>query len=244
VTFSRAPRQGCSKFLAVITPTIDIGVVALDSALAPFRAPGLSVENYFIDAGPKSIETERDIAECLPGLFRKAHMAVADGADAIVINCMCDPGVEDLRSSINTPVFAPAQTAMHIAAAMGARFAVIDVLAECREFVDHQVRRYGLEDAYASHRALDIPVVELHSNPPRTLAALEREGHAAIIDDGAELLILGCTFLAEFAAHLDDRLRLRGHRCQIIEPLHTTLAVARSLIYTDIATGARPSGGH
>jgi allantoin racemase len=119
---------------------------------------------------------------------------------------------------------------MHVAAILASRFSVLDVLTECRGDVEDQVRRYGLTQSYASHRALGIPVLELHNDHEHTLAALEREARAASDDDGAGALVLGCTGLADFADSLAQRLRAYGCRSLIIEPLRTTLGVARALL--------------
>lgn len=219
-----------TKFIAVITPAVDTGAIAVDPTLAPFRAADLSIQNFFLDEGPASIETEADIAACLPGLLRAARNAVSVGADAIVINCMCDPGLDELRASIETMVLGPAQISMHVAACLASRFSIVDVLAEGRPYVEGQVRRYGLTQSFASHRALGIAVLELYRDARQTLHALEREARAAIEDDGAGILLLGCTGLAELADALNERLRARGERCRIIEPLRTTLGVARALL--------------
>jgi allantoin racemase len=143
---------------------------------------------------------------------------------------MCVPGLEEVRASLDTTVLGPAQTSMHIAASLGTRFSVLDGLAEGREHVEQQIRRYGLLRSYASHRALGIPVFDLYKDPERTLASLEREAHAAIKNDGAGILLLGCTGLAELADTLSYRLNSKGARYLVLEPLRTTVGVARTLI--------------
>lgn len=219
-----------TAFIAVISPVVDTGAIDVERTLAPFRAPGLSVRNFFLDEGPASIETETDIAACLPALLRTARALDDEGADAIVINCMCDPGLEELRATLNAVILGPAQTSMHIAASLAARFSVLDVLKGGREYVEQQILHYGLSQSYASHRAIEIPVLELYRDPERTLVALETEARAAIERDAAGVLLLGCTGLAELAENLNDRLIARGERCRMIEPLRATIGVARTLL--------------
>jgi allantoin racemase len=233
-----------TEFIAVISPVVDTGAIDVDRTLAPFRVPGLSVKNFFLNEGPASIETEADIAECLPALLRTARALTDEGADAIVINCMCDPGLDELRATLNTVILGPAQTSMHIAASLAARFSVLDVLKEGREYVEQQIRHYGLYQSYASHRAIEVPVLELYRDPERTLAALETEARAAIERDAAGVLLFGCTGLAELAEALNDRLSASGERCRIIEPLRATIGVARTLLESGFSRQRRVAEQH
>jgi allantoin racemase len=207
----------------VITPVVDTGAIDVEPALAPFRTDRVTITNVFIDEGPPAVETEADVIACLPEVMRAARGATAD---AVVINCMCDPGVPELRQVLSVPVFGAAQTSMHVAASLGMRFSVIDVLPEGREYVERQVQKFGLGGSFASHRALGIPVLELFRDPERTLKALEREARHALEDDGADSLLLGCTGLAQLAVRFNARLASQGRSCQILEPFGITLGVA------------------
>jgi allantoin racemase len=220
------------RSVLVITPAVDTGAIEVEPSLQPFRSERIAVTNVFIDDGPASIETEADVEACLPGVMRVARSPVAVAADAIVINCMCDPGVEQLRHMFDKPVLGAAQTSMHVAASLGTRFAVLDVLAEGRDYVERQVEQFGLRAHYASHRALGIPVLELYSDVERTLAALTREATLATTVDGASTLLFGCTGLAQLADEFNAGLGLDQGRYRLIEPLRVTLGAACALALT------------
>lgn len=214
----------------VITPAIDTGAISVDESLEPYRSSHLEVHHLFLDEGPESIETEMDVKACLPGLLSTARAIDVRAADVVVINCMCDPGVPELRALLPVPVLGPAQTSMHVAAALGQRFSVLDVLAEGRAYVERQIEAFGLSRSYASHRALGIKVLDLFRNKEHTLAALEREARAAFDRDRADTLLLGCTGLATLAGELNARLSAENSPGRVIEPLQTTLGVARILV--------------
>lgn len=221
----------------VITPVVDSGAIDVEPSLAPFRSDRVTITNVFIDEGPPAVETEADVIACLPGVMRAAR-GVGATADAVVINCMCDPGVPELRQVLSVPVFGAAQTSMHVAASLGTRFSVIDVLPEGREYVERQVHKFGLGASFASHRALGIPVLELFRDPERTLKALEREARHALEDDGADSVLLGCTGLAQLAVRFNARITSHGRSFQVLEPFGITLGVACAAA----ATGRRSRG--
>jgi allantoin racemase len=191
------------------------------------------VQNSFIDEGPLSIESEGDVAACLPGLRATSSRIVSQGWDALVINCMCDPGVEELRATHTVPVFGPSETSMHIAATMGRRFSILDVSPGGRDIFEAQVLRYGLTRYYVSYRAINTPILELNLDPASTVADLEAQALLAF-KDGADSVILGCTGLAELVNRLRQALASHGSPGVVMEPLRTTLAAAQAVLMLNI----------
>ena len=61
------------------------------------------------------------------------------------------------------------------------------------------IRKYGRDHAMASMRPLGIAVHEFQADRARTQAALMAEARAAVHEDGAEVIVLGCT--AEYGFH-------------------------------------------
>ena len=99
----------------LITPVITEGIRTLDD-VAPLMRDDLVITQSLLATGPASIECEFDEAMAVPGLVVEAIRAERAGADAIVIDCMGDPGLKAAREVVSIPVLGPAQTAMHLAA--------------------------------------------------------------------------------------------------------------------------------
>ncbi len=217
-----------TRTVAIINPVVDTGAVPMDS-ITRYAGEAFALRVSFIDEGPTSIENEADAAACTPGVIRVATTLAREGADAIIINCMCDPAVAILREQLDIPVLGPAEASMHYAAAFGWRFGLIDVLDDAREEVEAQVRGLGLERSFASYQAIGIPVLELHDDPERTLTAIVAAAYLAIAD-GATCLLLGCTGMADLAEALAKRLAAEGIACPVLEPLKVTLALAATII--------------
>jgi len=77
---------------------------------------------------------------------------------------------------------------------------------------DHSVRRRGrfLRCGYpTTFRTLGIPVLELDDRP-RLLKALIGESVKAVGEDGAHLIIFGCTGMAGLAQQVEDGVRENG----------------------------------
>jgi allantoin racemase len=235
------PKSFDTRFrVAVISPVLRTDAIDVDATLRPLRSTTLEVENFFLDAGPASIENESDIAASVPGVLAVGARLRSAGWDALVVNCMCDPGLSELRASVAMPAFGTAETSMHAIVAAGGRFSVLDVVSDGQAMVEAQIAGYGVLSNYVSHRAIGRHVLELFSDLGRTHDALERAALEALAD-GADTVLLGCTGLAEVADELRRRLAARGVRHPVVEPLTTTLFVAKALLKAHVTATGRPS---
>src|SRR5579875_2446017 len=123
------------------------------------------------------------------------------------------------------------------AAESGADATVIDRLVHLQEA---RAGRYGLRERLASVRSVGVPVLALHEDPDRVVAALTEEGLRAVRDDGAHVLILGCTGMLGAAERVSDGLAARGLAgVPVIDPLPVTLAVAAVLARGGLAHSRR-----
>ncbi len=78
--------------------------------------------------------------------------------------------------------------------------------------VDKLVAGYGLRDTYASFRAVDIPVLSIGIDFAALKAALAREAIAAVKQDAADVIVLGCTGFLGCAGGMRQRAARRGPR--------------------------------
>lgn len=214
----------------VITPIVTQGFRDGED-FAAYAGPETKVSQVAIDRGPGSIECEFDECLAIPDTVGKAIQAERDGADAIVIDCMGDPGMKAAREVVDIPVFGPAQTTMHVASMIGHRFSVVTVLDSVLPMFDNQARVYGVADNMASARSVDIPVLELEQDRERTVKALIDESMKAVEEDGAHVIIFGCTGMMGCASAVENGLLERGYDgVPVIDPIPTTIRVAEGLV--------------
>ena len=113
--------------IRVITPITTSGFTAA-SDFEPLARADTIVSHFELDVGPASIESAFDEALALPDTIAKIVQAEQEGADAVVVDCFGDPGVDAGREATEMLVLGPAQTSMHLAALLGQKFSVVTVL--------------------------------------------------------------------------------------------------------------------
>lgn len=182
-----------------------------------------------LDVGPVSIESSYESALAVPDTVAKIVQAEQDGMDAVISNCMDDPGVEAAREIVSIPVIGPAATSMHIAAMLGHRFSLMSNFdADTPAFENHATRA-GLAGQLASVRAVSIPVLEL-GDRQRTIDALVEQSCRAVRQDGAHVIIFGCTAMTGLAEQIESGLRQQGIAdVPIVDPAIVALKIAEAL---------------
>jgi allantoin racemase len=232
--------------IRIINPTI-IRSWEEESRLAYQQAasPGTTVSVATLEWGVASIESYRDHALAIPDILNKAVEAERAGVDAIIVDCMGDPGVPAARELLSIPVVGPAEASLHLAAMLGHRFSVLTVLDACIAMMHEQVARYGLSGKLASIRAFNIPVLDLEKDWKATLATLIDVSEHAVREDGAHVIVPGCTGLAGKAAQIQAGLAQRGCEVPVLDPPSVAIKTAEMLVALGLShskrTYARPN---
>ncbi|HYU78349.1 MAG TPA: aspartate/glutamate racemase family protein [Vicinamibacterales bacterium] len=184
--------------------------------------------------GPPAIESAADEAHAIPPTLRLVQQAEQDGYDAVVIACFADPGLDAAREIASIPVVGIEESALHVAAMLGHRFTVLTARSErVPAKIDH-VARLGLQSRLASIRALGMGVLEMEADAERASARILEVGRAAVEEDGAEVLVLGCAGLAGQTSELARLLHVA-----IVDPTPVALKVAELLVDLRLAHSKR-----
>jgi allantoin racemase len=171
-----------------------------------------------ITYGPASIECRRDVTLATPAVIADVIAAENAGADAVVVDCMLDPGVHAAREVVAIPTVGPGESAMRLAATLGPRFSILSVLDSAETLFRDRARRFGVDHRLASVRSMDIPVLELDDDLERTLAAAIDTAEHCVRRDGAHVLVPGCTGLAGKATLIQRGLADRGITAVVVDP--------------------------
>jgi allantoin racemase len=226
--------------ILVINPTIshEWDAPSLEYLRAA-AASGTQLEVVSLDWGPASIESRVDDDLAAPGILMSAIQAERQGAEAILISCMNDPGLTAARESVRIPVVGPAQASMHLAAMLSHRFSMITTGTNDIPVVEELVARYRMTDRLASVRAIDIPVLGLGTQAEATREAVVSVAEAAVLQDGAGAIILGCTLLADLAPQIRSDLSDRGIDVPLINPILAALRLAETLVSLGLSHSSR-----
>lgn len=218
--------------ITVITPTAPSA--AFDAMLARMHAadydPALQIGHTFLENGPPCVDSEVRAAQAAPGVVAAAIAAESAGADGIVINCTCDPGLFAAREAVSIPVIGTGIAAMHTASLIGTRFGFIDVTESSRAFVEGQARRYGLRQAYGAFRSAEVEVLEIESHAGQVTQAVTRACRLAVQESQVDVLILGCGAFTSIAPTISAELRRSGIDVPLIDPLPHALNYCVALV--------------
>jgi allantoin racemase len=196
--------------------------------------PKHEVSVVSIERGPASIESEYDEALATPEVIGRIREAEQEGFDAVVINCFGDPGLKAGREVVNIPVTGPGEASMHLAATLGHRFSVVTVLDNVLPMLYDEAAVYGVESKLASVRSIDVPVLDLHLDLDDLAAALVNESVKAIEDDGAHVIVLGCTGMTGLSQAVTEGLAEQGYEAPVVDPLIAAIKLARTLVEMDL----------
>lgn len=201
--------------------------------------PDVRITQSQIEQGPASIECDLDEALAAPGVAARAIDAEQAGADAIVIDCMGDPGMEAAREVVSIPVLGPCLTAMHAASMLAHKFSVVTVMNRLIPSFERRAAVYGLT-TMASCRSVELPVLDLESERDQGVKRLTEESIAAIEQDGAHAIVFGCTGMLGWAQDIEQGLQDAGYPgVPVIDPIPLTLRTATALVGSGLTHSKR-----
>lgn len=183
--------------------------------------------------GPVSIEGYYDEVFAIPGLLIEIAKAEQLGAKAAVIACFDDTGLDAARALANIPVIGICEAAVATAAFIAQRFTVVTTMERSRLPVEHLVHRYGM-GGRAKVRAADIPVLSLEDPTSDALPRLRAEIAAALSEDKAEAIVLGCAGMADLAANLSKEFGV-----PVIDGVSAAVKHAETLVSLGLSTAKR-----
>jgi len=218
-------RRGLSRIL-VLNPVRSESLNELSDEFFQAKAsPGFEVECESLAEGPASVESPSDEVVAAAAVAKRVRQVTDREFDGIVINCFLDPGLDAARDLTRVPVVGAGESAIRIALTVGQRFSIIDVgpMKYVSWSPTRQVRAMGVADRFASIRGIGVPVLELSKRPDLTIKKIVREAKLAVIQDAADVIVLGCTGLAGLA----ERIKLN---LPIVNPAVSALRTAEMLI--------------
>ena len=195
-----------------------------------YARTGTHVSTVSLDWGPASIETRRDDALATPDILNKTIQAENDGLDAVIIDCMADPGLFAAREVTHIPVIGPVEASMHMAAMLAHTFSIISILEIDRVSCEELAERYGLRSKLASVRSINVPVLDINSKLEFVYKAMLEASEQAIRVDGAHVLIPGCNLLASLTSKIQSDLEHEGLSIMFLNPRAIAMKLAESLV--------------
>jgi allantoin racemase len=220
--------------IVVINPNTTTSMTTTIAAAArTVAAAGTEIVPVTSSMGPASIEGYYDEAFALPGLLKEIGRSECEGADAAVIACFDDTGLDAARAMVRIPVIGICEAAMATAAFIAKRFTVVTTLERSRVPIEELAHRYGMAGR-ARIRAANIPVLSLEDPDSGARDRLRNEIVRAIADDNAEAIVLGCAGMADLAHALSLEFGL-----PVIDGVGAAVKQAEALVALRLSTSKR-----
>lgn len=185
--------------------------------------------------GPASIEGYFDEVFSIPGLI--AEMRKQPDADAYIIACFDDTGLDAARCMASAPVLGIGEAAFHAASFLAGKFSVVTTLARSIPAIEHNMVKYGLDSRCARIRASEVPVLDLEIPGSDAGEKISAEIARALAEDGAEAIVLGCAGMADLAGRLSER-----HGVPVLDGVACAVKFAEALVGLGLRTSK--TGGY
>jgi allantoin racemase len=220
--------------IAVINPNTTASMTAtIADAARRVAHADTEIDAITSSMGPVSIEGYYDEVFAIPGLLVEIARAEREGADAVVIACFDDTGLDAARALAHIPVIGICEAAVSTAAFIAQRFSIVTTMERSRLPVEHLVHRYGM-GSRCKVRAADVPVLSLEDPNSNARDRLRSEISAALTDDRAEAIVLGCAGMADLTAAL--RLEFG---VPVVDGVAAAVKQAESLVALGLSTAKR-----
>jgi len=195
----------------------------IDTTAQAAKFPHTEIVTVQPQSGPESIESFYDEYLAIPGILEQ--IILDTDADAFVIACWGDPGVEAAREITAKPVVGIAEASLYVANMLAAKWSVVTTLHRIRDMVEKTVQKTGLSDRCASVRTTSLSVLDTEGDRPTTLKELLAISQVAIQEDGAEAICLGCAGMSGLEKELEDHLGV-----PVIDSVAAAVKMAESLV--------------
>jgi allantoin racemase len=218
------------KILIVNPNTTASMTETIGAAARAVASPGTEILAVTSAMGPASIEGFYDEAFAVPGLIQ-AFLNAPD-ADAGIIACFDDTGLDAARSAAPFPVVGICEAALVTAGQVAKRIAVITTLPRSIVPLEELVRRYGFAER-ALVTACNVAVLDLEKPGSGAEEKLGAEISLAL-DKGAEAVVLGCAGMADLAHALSHKFGI-----PVIDGVAAAVKQAEALVGLKLTTSRR-----
>jgi len=169
--------------------------------------------------------------------------------NAIILLGGGEPGFFESREiarHYHIPVTSCAFSQMHIASMLGNKFSVIDIAESHNMYYYNLVVQHRFTDRCASIRCINYPLPRppyqgepslreekekaLRGDPSEAVECAVREAEAAIEEDGAEVITLGCSAAFWLQPFLQKRLNEMGWEIPVLEGYSCALSLAKAMV--------------
>lgn len=201
--------KGLQVKILIINPNTSVEATERTDTIAKkYARADTEIKTVASREGPLSIRTYYEIDLTSQAVLERVIEGNKQKFDAIVIACYGDPHLESAREISEVPVYGIAEASMHMASMLGYKFSIVAFSKRAVPIFEVLVRKIGLESRCASIRTIGRANSDSKKNTDAVRRALIKAAQAAIEEDGAEVICLGCAGMAGLDKPMEEQLKV------------------------------------
>lgn len=205
---------------------------SIEKCAKKYALPDTEILAVSPEMGVNSVECYVDEYLAIPGVLKEIAKGDAEeSVDAFIIACFGDPGLQAAREITDKPVLGIAESAMAVAKMIAPYFSIVSVLNRSVKMTEDLVNAYGAKPFCRSIRSTGLSVLQFGNDPEMGLRALAEESRKAVVQDGAECVLLGCAGFVDFVDQLNRELGV-----PVLDGVSPAVKFAESLVQMGLRT--------
>lgn len=181
------------------------------------------------------VENREELAYVVPGVLRLVREACESGKyDAIIVIGGLEPGLyaaKEIGAAFGIPVVGFTSSEIAFACLLGNKYTIIDAMDSSAINIRQNVMSYGMNEKCASVRSIECLIeTELKKKPPKAVDSFVRECIEAIEQDGADVIVIGCSVLTWIQPIAQQKLRESGYDVPVLHPFKCAIEMAKCLV--------------
>ena len=184
--------------------------------------------------GP-TVENREELAQVVPGVLKLVREACESGKyEAIIVLGGLEPGLyaaKEIGAQFGIPVVGTTSSEIVFAYDLGNRYTIIDTLERTAIVLRQNIMSYGMNEKCASVRSIEWPVPKLRTTKSsEAVDAFVRECVEAIEQDGADVIVCGCTSTMLIQPLAEKRLKELGYEVPVLHGYKCAIELAKALV--------------
>lgn len=156
---------------------------------------GIQVKFEGLTKGIQGVATYFDKTLIAPEILRLAYQAQQDGADAVIINCLSEPGLAAAKELLSIPVIGIFEACLQTIAVSKEYFSIIlpKFHLNYLQILKETITLANLQNSFTSFHQIDI-----EENKEKQKTAIAMVIKEAALQECEQAIILSSTYLAQF----------------------------------------------
>ena len=180
------------------------------------------------------VEDRESLAVVVPGVLKLVRAACESGSyDAVILLGGLEPGLYaamEIGAPFGIPVVGCTHSQAAYASVLGNKFTLMDTLESMAIPIRQNLMSYGMNEKCVSVRSIEWPVLEVTENPAEAADAFVQEAIKAVEQDGADVIVCGCTALTLVQPIAQERLIAAGYEIPVLHSYRCAIEMAKSLV--------------